>query len=305
MATNLENKRMDKLKAIEAFISVATEKGFAAAARKLNISAPSVTRLINELETELGALLLLRTTRSVSLTDTGERYLEDAKAIVEDLQCAEDAARGAHSAPTGTLRVTASTMFGQLYIAPIITDFLDQNADVSVDALFLDRVVSIVDEGIDVAIRIGELQDSSFMASRVGAVQLQVCGSPDYFKAHGIPQTPTDLLDHQTIGLLLGNFQSGWKFADNQIVKPSHRVNFNTIPAALSAAKAGWGLVRVLSYQIGPDLAEGSLKSVLQDFAPPPIPIHVIHRQGRRASAKVRAFVDLAVETLRENMFLN
>lgn len=296
---------MDKLKAIEAFIAVANENGFAAAARKLNISAPSITRLINELEADLGALLLHRTTRAVSLTDTGERYLEDSRAIFEELRCADDAARGAHSAPTGTLRVTASSMFGKLYITPIITKFLDQNSDVSVDALFLDRVVSVVDEGIDVAIRIGELQDSSFMASRVGTVQLQVCGSPDYFEVHGIPQTPADLLDHQTIGLSLGNFQSGWKFADNQMVRPSHRVNFNTIPAALNAAKAGWGLVRVLSYQIGPDLADGSLKSVLQDFAPEPVPIHVIHRQGRRASAKVRAFVDLAVETLRSNMFLN
>lgn len=296
---------MDKLRALQTFAAVAESRSFASAARYLNVSAPSITRIVGDLEADLGVKLLHRTTRSVTLTDIGARYLEDAKTLLADMQCADDAARGAHGTPSGTLRVTASTMFGMLYVSPIITQFLDQHEGVSVDAMFLDRVVNIIDEGIDVAVRIGELQDSSLMASRVGSVQLQVCGSPEYFRENGIPQEPADISNHRTIGLSLGNFQGGWAFADGVVVKPQHRLHFNTIPAALEAARSGWGLVRVLSYQIGPDLEAGHLQTVLHDFAPPSIPIHVIHGHGRRAAAKVRSFVDLSVETLRANKFLN
>jgi len=296
---------LDKLRALETFVAVADGGSFASAAHNLNISAPSVTRLVSDLETHLGVVLLQRTTRQVTLTEIGERYLEDANAILADLKCADDAAQGAHGAPTGRLRVTASTMFGQIYITPLITEYVDRYKEVSVEAMFVDRVVNVIDEGIDVAIRIGELQDSSLMASRVGSVRLQVCGSPDYFSAHPIPQTPSDLLTHKTMGLTLGNFQSDWKFQNGEKIKPNHRVCFTTIPAAISAAKSGWGLVRALSYQVGPELEAGHLQSVLHDYAPPPIPIHVIHGQGRRASAKVRTFVDMAVASLRANPFLN
>jgi len=296
---------LDKLRALETFVAVAEGGGFATAARKLNVSAPSVTRLVSDLEAHLGVMLLQRTTRQVTLTDIGAQYLEDAKAVLADLQCADDAAQGAHGTPTGRIRVTASSMFGQIYITPIIADYLGRHAEVGVDAIFVDRVVNMIDEGIDVSVRIGELQDSSLMATRVGSVQLQVCGSPDYFKTHAIPQVPGDLLSHEMIGLPLGNFQGGWKFANDEIIKPEHRLTFNSIPAAIEAAKSGWGLLRAISYQIGPDLERGTLQSVLQDHAPEPIPIHVIHGQGRRASAKVRTFVDLAVETLRANPFLN
>lgn len=296
---------MDKLRAIKTFIAVAEGGGFAAASRKLNMSAPSVTRLVGELETELGVILLRRTTRQVTLTDVGKRYLEDAKGATADLQAADETARGAHGIPKGTIRVTASTMFGRLHVTPIITKYLNQHPEVSVDAMFFDRVVNMIDEGIDVSIRIGELTDSSLMAVRVGSVRMQVCGSPDYFKTHSIPQKPSDLENHKTIGLALGNFQTDWRFAENELVKTNHRFVSNSIPSAIDAAKSGWGLVRIISYQVGQEILDGSLQTVLHDYAPPAIPVHVVHGQGRRASAKVRTFVDLAVESLRADPVLN
>ena len=296
---------MDKLKALGAFISVAEERSFAKAARRLGLSSPSVTRLVGELETDLGVILFHRTTRSVTLTEIGARYLGDAQGIIASLTAADDAARGAHGKPVGILRVTASTMFGALYIPPIVSDFVNEYPDVSVETICLDRVVDIIEEGIDVAIRIGELPDSSLMATRVGSVQLQVCGSPEYFKRNGVPKIPSDLKAHKTIGLTLGNFQSGWRFSNGENLKLKHRLKFNTIPAALAAAKCGHGLVRILSYQIGPELQAKQLQTVLDEFALPPLPIHVVHGPGRLASAKVRCFVDLTVSQLRANQFLS
>lgn len=286
-------------------MAVADGQSFAAASRKLNVSAATVTRLIGELESDLGVMLIQRTTRQVTLTDTGKRYLQDVKTLLEDLHGADEAAQGTHGTPQGTIRITSSSMFGNIYLTPIITAYLNQYPDVSVEAILVDRVVNLTEEQIDVSVRIGELQDSSLMATRVGSVQLCVCGSDDYFKVHGRPQTPDDLLQHQTIGLSLGNFQAGWKFANGKVVKPSHRLMFNSIPAAITAAETGAGLMRVLSYQVAPQIKAGSLAHVLQDFAPTALPISVIHGQGRRTSAKVRSFVDLAVQTLRENPLLN
>lgn len=283
------------------FVAVAELRSFAKAARKLNVSAPSVTRLVGELEEELGINLLSRTTRQVTVTEIGHRYLEDAKAVLSDLQLADEAAQGAHGTPKGEIRVTASSMFGNLYVTPIITKYLELYPETIVNGLFVDRIVNIIDEGIDVSIRIGELQDTNLIATRVGSVKLKICGSPEYFKSNSMPEKPKDLLGHNTIGLTLGNFQSGWNFSNGEIIKPDHRLIFNSIPAAISAAKSGWGLARVISYQIGPHLENGSLESVLEQFEPEPIPIYVIHNQGRKVSAKIRAFIDITVDTLRAN----
>lgn len=292
---------MDKLRALNTFVAVAELRSFAKAARKLNVSAPSVTRLVGELEEELGINLLSRTTRQVTVTEIGHRYLEDAKAVLSDLQLADEAAQGAHGTPKGEIRVTASSMFGNLYVTPIITKYLELYPETIVNGLFVDRIVNIIDEGIDVSIRIGDLQDTNLIATRVGSVKLKICGSPEYFKSNSMPEKPKDLLGHNTIGLTLGNFQSGWNFSNGEIIKPDHRLIFNSIPAAISAAKSGWGLARVISYQIGPHLENGSLESVLELFEPEPIPIYVIHNQGRKVSAKIRAFIDITVDTLRTN----
>jgi len=296
---------LDKLRAIQTFIAVADGGGFAPAARNLGVSAATVTRMVSELESELGVVLVQRTTRKVTLTDSGKRYLEDVKNVLENLQVADEAAQGTHGTPQGTLRITASTMFGNIYLTPILSDYLSRYPKVRIDAVFIDRIVNIIDEQIDVSVRIGDLPDSSLIATRVGEVRLQICGSPEYLNKHGQPKSPDDLLNHHTIGLTLGNFQSKWKFNNGKFVRPLHRISYNSIPAAITSAESGSGLVRALSYQVSPKIDSGSLEPVLQKFAPPPIPINVVHGQGRRSNAKVRSFVDLAVETLRSNSHLN
>ena len=296
---------MDKLRALETFIAVAEAGSFSAASRQLNVSAPSVTRIIGDLETDLGVKLLNRTTRIVTLTDIGKRYVQDAEQIIRDLSVADDAAKGAHIEPTGTLRITASTMFGKIYITPIITEYLNLYPKVKVEALFVDRVVNIFEEGLDVAVRIGHLDDSSMMASRVGEVSIELCGCPNYFETHGIPQHPDDLNDHNLIDLKLTGRQGEWTFKDGIVIKPDYRLSVSSIPAGLAAARSGWGLVRILSYQIGPDLDSGCIQTVLNEFTPAPIPIHLLHGQGRQSSAKVRSFIDLAAKRLRADPFLN
>lgn len=296
---------MDRFRALETFVAVTQAGNFSAAARAINLSAPSVTRLVGDLENDLGVLLFHRTTRSVALTEVGQHYLQDALGILEHMKAASEAARGAHSAPSGTLRITASTLFGKIYISPIISEYLKMYPDVRIEAVFVDRIVNLIEEGLDVAIRIGDLPDSDLMANRVGQVQPVLCGASDYFDKHGIPQHPKDLAAHQIIGLAFDNYHNRFKFRDGLSVKVRHRLVYNSIPAGLEAARHGGGLVRALSYQVGPDLDNGTLHTTLQEFAPDPFPIHVMHGQGRRSSAKVRTFVDLATQRLRDNPFLN
>ena len=296
---------MDHFRSLEVFIAIAEEGSLSAAARRLGVSAPSVTRLLGDLEDDIGVPLVRRTTRSVTLTDTGVDFLQRANKIVRDYQGAIETARGASSAPKGVLRITASTLFGNHYVAPIILNYLNQYNDVEIEAVFVDRVVNIVEEGFDVAIRIGPLADSNFMATRVGEVRSVICACPSYFGKYGLPQNPTDLKDFAIIAARAVTPTNDWRFANGQVVKVRPRLAFNTVPGAITAAKQSWGVTRVLSYQIGPDLGSGGLKTVLGEFEPEALPIHIVHPEGRAASAKVRAFVDMISDHLRANPFLN
>lgn len=295
---------MDRWQVMRIFVKVAETASFAEAARHLQMSAPAVTRAVASLEETIGARLFVRTTRSVKLTDAGSGYFEDCRRILADIAEAEAAAAGTYATPSGTLTVTAAAMFGNMYVLPILTEYLDTYPTMLGRTLFVDRLVNIVEEGVDVAIRIGHLPDSGFTAIRVGSVRRVICGSPAYFEKHGVPRTPADLKDHR-IAASTGAWSSPeWRFANDQRVTVQPSLQCNTNDAIISAAVSGWGLTRVVHYQIGPALLDGRLQIVLADYEEPPLPIHVLYPEGRHSPAKVRAFVDLAVARLRGNSLL-
>lgn len=286
------------MRALEVFVEVADQGSLAGAARALLLSPPSVTRIVGQLEEELGVLLLHRTTRAITLTEPGTRFLESARRLLHDYQDAQDAIRGGQLTPKGVLRITAPVLFGQHYVTPLLLEFLDRHPDVSVEATFLDRIVNLVEEGFDLAVRIGPLPDSSLTALRVGEVRRVVCGHERYLKRHGAPQTPAELSAHKIVAARPIASTSHWRFAEGWSVKVKPRLSCSSVSAAIAAAMSGWGLTRVLSYQIGPQLKARKLKTVLETFEPEALPIHLVHAQGRGASAKVRAFVDMASSRL-------
>ena len=294
---------MDRLQAMQVFVTVAETASFSEAARRLNMSPAGVTRAIAFLEAHTRVSLFTRTTRIVKLTDAGMRYVEDCRRILLDIAEADAAAVGAYAEPGGALTVTASALFGQIYVQPILQEFLDLYPGVVGRTLFVDRVVSLIDEGMDVAIRIGHLADSGLSATRVGSVRRVVCGAPDYFARRGAPDTPADLAQHRLIAATSAWASLEWRFGGRgaATVAVSPALFCNTYQGAIDAATSGWGLTRALSYQIAPALQAGALVCVLSEYEEAPLPIHVVHPEGRRASAKVRAFVDLAVSRLRAN----
>lgn len=298
---------MDRIQMLEVFAAVAEAGSFAGGGRTTGLSAPSVTRGINELEERLGARLFSRTTRVVRLTDVGQSYLEEVRSILADLQAADDLASGTAARPTGLLRITAPVEFGRIHVAPVLADFLNAYPDVSADLLTVDRVVNLVEEGIDIAVRIGDLPPSGLMAVRIGHVRRVVCAAPAYLQAHGVPNAPQDLQDHKiiSIGGVLPNTE--WKFGKDhdQTVRLKPRLSVSNVGAGLALARGGWGLTRVLSYQIGPDLLTGDLQTVLEDHEPERLPVHLVHQEGRRVTAKLRCFLDFARDRLRGVPVLN
>lgn len=299
---------MDRLESMGVFVAVAEAASFTGAARRLGLSPPAVTRAVAALEERLGVRLLTRTTRVVRVTEAGARYLEDCRRILAEVAEADESAAGLNTEPRGQLNVTAPALFGRIFVLPTVAAYLDRYPQVSVNALFLDRVVNLVDEGLDVAIRIGELPDSSLQAIGVGQVRRVVCGAPSYLERCGTPAVPQELARHSIILSRGITPTQDWKFfGDGRVlpVRVSPRLSVNANDSAVAAAVAGAGLTRLLSYQVAPQLASGELKVVLSEFEPPPLPIHVVHREGRQASAKVRAFVDLIVERLRADPALD
>lgn len=294
---------MDLLQAMKVFVKVAETGSFAKAGRELHMSPPAVTRAIATLEEHIGVRLLTRTTRSVKMTEAGNRYFDDCRRILSDIDDAESSAAGSHAKPTGTLIVTGPAMFGQMHILPVLLEYLDRFPSVTGRSVFVDRVVNIIEEGMDVAIRIGHLPVSGLSAIKVGSVKRVVCGAPAYFEKYGMPQVPADLARHRVIASTGAWVSLEWHFGREKktsiTVRP--RLLCNTNEAAIAAAEQGWGLTRLLSYQVAPALREGRLQAVLSEHEEQAMPIHVVHAEGRRAAAKVRAFVDLAVERLRGN----
>ena len=293
---------MDRFRELTTFVAVAEEGAFNGAARRLGSSPPAVTRLITALEERLGVRLFTRTTRQVTLTEAGARLREDARRIMGELAEAESLAAGAQATASGHLRLTAPVMFGQRFIAPLLCDYLDAHPTVSASALFIDRNVNLLDEGIDVALRIGELPDSSLSAARIGAVRRVIVAAPDYVKRKGVAASPEALKDHRVIFPTSIVEIPSWSFVagnKRRQVRLAPALSLNTMEAAIDAALAGWGITSALSYQVADDLAEGRLVELLGDFEDRIMPIHLLHGEGRQAAAKIRSFVDFAAEGLR------
>lgn len=298
---------MDRLHLMTVFVAVAEESGFAGAARRLGMSPPAVTRAIAALEERLGVKLLNRTTRYVRTTEAGQRYLEDARRIIADADEADEAAAGINATPCGHLTITAPVLFGRLFVMPRVVEFLKLYPAVDVSALFLDRVVNMLEEGVDVAVRIGELPDSAMRAIRVGSVRRVLCASPEYLQQNGIPHNPQDLHQHQIVAAVGVTPTVEWKFShkgESSSVRIKPRLTVTSNDAAIEAVSHHAGITRLISYQVASQLASGQLKTVLAEFEPPPLPIHVIHREGRYSSAKVRSFIDFIAASLKQDAAL-
>lgn len=290
---------MDRIDAMHAFVAVADLEGFAPAARKLKLSPSAVTRLIAALEERLGARLLQRTTRSVTLTDAGSRYLERARRILADVEEAERAAEGERTRPSGRLVVSAPLGFGRLHVSPMMSAYLKRYPEVSGELRLEDRMINLVEDGIDLAVRIGHLADSTLVARHVGEMRRIVVASPAYLKARGEPRTPEAIASHDTIqfGSTVG--VADWRFLEaGKEVRITYNPRFssNSSDAAIQYAAEGGGLTRVLAYQAAEALKAGKLRIVLEKFELPAVPIHIVYPTSRLLSAKVRTFIDLVTD---------
>jgi DNA-binding transcriptional LysR family regulator len=291
---------MDRIDAMQAFVAVADLQGFAPAARKLGLSPSGVTRLIAALEDRLGARLLQRTTRSVTLTDVGARYLERVRRILTDVEEAESSAEGERTRPSGRLVVSAPIGFGRLHVSPVMSVYLMRYPEVSGDLRLSDRMINLVEDGVDLAIRIGHLADSSLVARHVGEMRRIVVASSAYLKRRGTPKTPEAIASHETIQFGAPIASLDWRFVEDgrEIrVACASRFTTNSADAAIQYAEQGGGLARVLAYQAAEAIKAGRLRVVLEKFEQPPLPIHIVYPTSRLLSAKVRTFVDLVIET--------
>ncbi|WP_404286692.1 LysR family transcriptional regulator [Microvirga sp. RSM25] len=297
---------MDRLDAMKVFVTALDEGSLAGAGRKLRRSPAAVSRAIAFLEEHVGTELLHRTTRSIKLSEAGERYAAACRRVLIDLEEADIMAAGERSAPRGTLTVTATAFAGETILSPIIDAFLDAYPGVSVRLYLLDRFVNLIDEGIDVALRIAHLSDSSLVATRVGEVRRVVAAAPRYLAQNPRITEPADLAKHQIITFADLGIDS-WSFPPVNGSSVPHMVNFtprlivNSIRGAIVSAVNGRGVTRVLSYHLPQEVRDGSLEIVLKDHEPPPLPVHLIAPHGRLTVPKVRAFVDMALPRLRSH----
>jgi DNA-binding transcriptional LysR family regulator len=290
---------VDRIDAMQAFVTVADLRGFAPAARKLGLSPSGVTRLIAALEDRLGARLLQRTTRSVALTDVGSRYLERARRILADVEEAEGSAQDERTRPSGRLVVSAPIGFGRLHVSPLMSEYLKRHPEVSCDLRLSDRMVNLVEDGVDLAVRIGHLADSSLVARHVGEMRRIVVASSTYLRRRGEPDAPEAIASHETIQFGATTTSPDWYFVrDGSEIRiaPTPRFTTNSADAAIQYAERGGGLTRVLAYQAAEAIKGGRLKIVLAKFEQPPLPIHIVYPTSRLLSAKVRTFIDLVTE---------
>jgi DNA-binding transcriptional LysR family regulator len=296
---------MDRFESMSTLLAVVEAGSLSAAARRLNTPLSTVSRRVAELETHLKTRLLNRSSRRIALTDAGCSYVAACKRILEELGEAERAASGEYSAPTGDLMITAPVVFGRLHVLPIVIDFLRAYPDIDIRMGLADRIVNILEEPVDLAVRIGHLPDSSLVARRVGFIRRVICASPDYLAERGTPKEPADLGAHDCITFEGMTAPESWIFptgASETTVAIRSRLVVNTAEAAVDAAKAGVGVARVLSYQVAGALREGALVLALQDFEPAPLPVNLVQVGQRLLPLKLRAFLDFATPRLKATL---
>jgi DNA-binding transcriptional LysR family regulator len=295
---------VDKLRAITGFVRIVDRGSLTAAAADLGVSLPSMVRTLATLERELGVTLLNRTTRRLHLTDEGRQYLEQCRAILAQVQEAEATLRSRRTAPQGNLAVTASVLFGRRYIGPILSEFVQRHPEVAAELLLVDRVVNLVEEGVDAAVRIGHLGDSSLVALPLGEVRRVVCASPAYLRSRGVPRRPEDLRAHRCVHFTGLAPRAEWPFRSNpRKVAIASVFTCNQADAAIEACAGGLGLGSFLSYMIAPLVRAGRLRYVLEDFETGPLPVHLLYPHSRIRSPTVRAFAELCVKKLRQTRF--
>lgn len=298
---------MDKLRGIHTFIEIAERGSLTAAANALDTSLPTVVRRLAELETTLGVRLFNRTTRRIHLTDEGQRYLAICKTAIGQLEDAEEALFDAKAKPTGKLVITAPGLFGRLHVAPLVMQFMRDHPGVRAEMLLLDRNIDLIEEGVDVAVRIGHLSDSALHAVPAGALRRVVCASPEYLKQHGTPRHPADLAGHPGIRFTGRGVLSEWQFRDSGrmlSVRINPRLTTNSVETAVDACRNGVAIGAFLSYQVQAPVAAGELKPILRKFETPEVPVHLLFPHAKLMSARVRAFIDYAAPKLRAKNFM-
>lgn len=292
---------MDRIQEMTAFVAVADAQSFSGAAEKLGLSPATITRTVSALETRLRARLFVRTSRSVRLTDAGERFLEDARRLLAEIDEAGQLAAGAGEIAPGVLRVTAPVLFGEMFVLPVLQDFLSMHPQLTAELMLLDRVVNLIEEGFDMALRIGHFEDSGLRSIELGSVRRMLVAAPGYLTSRGLPAHPNELGQHRLVMSMGHNARRDWSFGrdDSRFsVRVEPVLTVSTLHAAIKTAKAGWGITRVLSYQVHEALRRGELLGVLEAYEPPALPVCLVFPQSRRPSARRMAFIELASERL-------
>ncbi|WP_160106493.1 LysR family transcriptional regulator [Pseudomonas izuensis] len=298
---------MNRLESMSVLIAVVDAGSLSGAARRLGMPLATVSRKVAELESHLNTRLLHRTTRQLSLTEAGASYVAACRRILEDIGEAERMATGEYASPKGELVITAPVVFGRLHLVPVVAEFLAHYPEIEINLMLTDRVVHLMEEHCDAAVRIGDLPDSSLMATQVGAVRRVVCASPDYLATHGVPTRPADLAEHACITFEVLESVGAWVFETGKSqtsVRVRSRLAVNTAEAAIDAAMLGVGVIRVLSYQVADALGKDALRVVLEPYESSPLPVSLVHKGQTPLPLKLRAFLDFVAPRLRARVSL-
>lgn len=299
---------MDRFESMTVFVAVAEARGFSAASRKLGMPLATISRKVAELEDQLRVQLFTRTTRQVALTEIGQQHFATCRRLLEELGEAERLASGEYRAPRGELVVAAPSGLGRSYLTPIVAAFLAAYPDVDIDLRLADRIVNLADEGVDIALRVGELPDSSLIAIRVGTIRQVVCASPAYLKAHGTPTSPSELSLHPCVTFTALGSAHEWAFRHGREVTRiavRSRLSVSAADAAAEAASAGLGITRLLCYQASPSITAKLLTLLLRGFEPDPLPVSLVYPSGRLMAQKLKAFIDFVVPRLKPKLVFN